>query len=210
MSFDRLAPHYRWLERVMAGNLLQRARVAHLAAIDDAQNILLVGEGPGRFLAALRKRRPDVPITVVDASARMLAEAQAVSVGPTTFLKIDLTQTNLPSGKWEAVVSHCFLDCFAPATLDRVVANLAAAATAEAHWLITDFALPPSGWRRTRARIVHALMYRAFRISTQLAARQWTDPDHWLQHSGFHLQVRREFNHGLIRADHWRRGDFAE
>lgn len=32
MSFDRIAPHYRWLEAILAGNVLQRARTAWLAA----------------------------------------------------------------------------------------------------------------------------------------------------------------------------------
>jgi ubiquinone/menaquinone biosynthesis C-methylase UbiE len=205
VSFDRLAPHYRWLERVTAGNLLQQARVAHLAALDPAQNVLLVGEGPGRFLEALRARRPDVPITVVDASARMLDRARSVARGPTQFKQSDLTRAELPSATWDAVVAHCFLDCFTPATLERVIANIAQATTTRSTWLITDFTLPAAGWQRTRARFVHALMYRAFRWSTQLEARRWTDPDPQLEQSGFRLQARQTFNHGLIRADCWRR-----
>lgn len=206
MSFDQLAPHYRWLERVTAGGILQRARLAHLAALDDAQNILLVGEGPGRFLAALRARHSSKPITVMDSSARMLEAARAVSSGPTTFQQIDLTTEALPPSSWDAVVSHCFLDCFAPSTLETVILNIAQAATPTAEWLITDFALPPSGWRLTRAQFAHSLMYKVFRISADLEARRWTDPSPYLRTQGFQLLARQPFNHGLIHADHWRRG----
>ena len=205
MSFERLAPHYRWLERVTAGRVLQRARVTHLAALDGAENILLVGEGTGRFLAALRERRPNVPITVMDSSARMLAIAREVAPGPTTFEQVDLTLTALPSNGWDAVVSHCFLDCFTPGRLEHVIANLAQAATPRADWLITDFALPAAGWRRTRARLIHALMYRTFRLTTCLEAHRWTDPSPFLQAQGFQLSRRSPFNHGLIHADHWQR-----
>lgn len=205
MSFDRLAPHYRWLERVTAGGVLQQARLAHLASLDTAQNILLVGEGPGRFLAALRARRPNVPITVLDASARMLAMARDTATGPTTFQQLDLTEESLPSGSWDAVVSHCFLDCFAPTTLERVISNLAQATTLQADWLITDFAMPVAGWQRARARFAHALMYRTFRIAANLEARRWTDPSSLLRAQGFQLHRHAPFNHGLIRADHWRR-----
>lgn len=205
MSFDHLAPHYRWLERLLAGDVLQRARVAHLAALDQAENILLVGEGPGRFLQALRARRPAVPITVVDASVKMLEAAQAVGSGKTTFIQADLIRDPLPASKWDAIVSHCFLDCFAPPTLDDVVARLAAATTAQATWLITDFALPPSGWQRQRARVAHALMYRTFRIATRLEAKRWTDPSANLIENGFQLAGRTAFSHGLIQADHWER-----
>ncbi len=205
MSFDRIAPHYRWLEPVLAGGVLQRARLSHLAALDQSQNILLVGEGPGRFLAALRERQPEVQITVIDSSAHMLTLAREISVGPTTFQQIDLAQTTLPNHQWDAVVSHCFLDCFAPDTLSRVVANLAQAATPEADWLITDFALPTEGWRRTRARLIHGLMYRVFRAVVGLEARGWTDPTSLLSANGFHLKARNPFSHDLIVADHWQR-----
>jgi SAM-dependent methyltransferase len=203
MAFDQLAPHYHWLERVLAGSVLQEARLAHLAQLDAAENILLVGEGPGRFLGALRTRRPEVPITVIDASAKMLAQARAVGVGPTTFVRSDITRDGLPAAEWDAIVTHCFLDCFAPATLSRVIDQLASAAKPAAHWLITDFALPASGWRRARARLAHALMYRTFRWAAQLEARHWTDPAPHLHRTGFRLARREVFNHGLIHADHW-------
>jgi hypothetical protein len=56
MSFDRLAPHYRWLEWVLAGRKLQRCRTAFLDEIGRADATLLVGEGNGRFLGELLKR----------------------------------------------------------------------------------------------------------------------------------------------------------
>lgn len=205
MSFDHLAPHYRWLERLLAGEVLQRARLAHLGKLDRAENILLVGEGPGRFLSALRTRRPGVPITVVDASAKMLEQARAVGPGPTTFVRSDITRDALPVAEWDAIVTHCLLDCFAPRTLSRVIDQLAAAAKPAAHWLITDFALPASGWRRGRAHMIHALMYRTFRAAAQLEARHWTDPACDLHRAGFQLTQRQSFNHGLIQADHWQR-----
>lgn len=205
MSFDHLAPHYRWLERITAGSVLQHARLTHLRALDHAENILLVGEGPGRFLTALRAQRPGVPITVIDSSARMLEVAQKGASGPTLFHQIDLTRATLSAEGWDAVVSHCFLDCFAPPTLERVVANIAQAVSPQADWLLTDFALPARGWQRTRARWIHAIMYRVFRLGTRLEARHWTDPSPLLALHGFNLTARKHFNHGLIRADLWHR-----
>ncbi|WP_221029359.1 class I SAM-dependent methyltransferase [Actomonas aquatica] len=209
MSFDTLAPHYRWLEAAIAGPILQRARLAHLAVLDQAQHILLVGEGPGRFLRALRARRPDAQLTVLDASAAMLRQARRADPSPrTTLVQADL-RTWTPRAdapRWDAVVTHCVLDCFAPESLHRVVNTLAAAAAPRADWLVTDFTVPPQrGWRRLRARGAHALMYGTFRLVTGLEARQLTPPDSNLQRAGFSLAARRTFNHGLLQADHWRR-----
>jgi SAM-dependent methyltransferase len=205
MSFDHIAPHYRWLEPVLAGGVLQEARMAHVAVLDGAENILLLGEGPGRFLMALRQRRPDVPITVIDSSQRMLNLAKADAAGPTRFIQQDLTTTPLPEGHWDGIVTHCFLDCFNPATLEGVVDRIGERTAANADWLVTDFALPSVGWRRTRARLIHALMYRTFRLTTGLEARRWTDPSPLLRTHDFKLSARRPFNHGLIVADHWQK-----
>src|SRR5690349_9347963 len=72
MSFDVLAPHYRWMEFVLAGEKLQRCRTAFLDSTGGAKNILILGEGNGRFLLECRRKFPDGQITCVDASARML------------------------------------------------------------------------------------------------------------------------------------------
>lgn len=206
MSFDRLAPHYRWLEAVLAGGVLQRARVAHLATLDEAENILLLGEGPGRFLAALRERRPDVPVTVVEESEAMIAEARRHAPdGPTEWVQADLRDWQPPAARWDALVSHCVLDCFSAETLATLVPRLAGAARPQATWLITDFALPEPGWRRTRARAIHSLMYGSFRATTGLEARRWVDPTPWMEAAGFRLSSRNHYNHGLIRADCWQR-----
>ncbi len=207
MSFDTLAPHYRWLEAAIAGRVLQRARLAHLTALDHAHHILLVGEGPGRFLTALRARRPEAEITVLDASAAMLQQARRTDPSPRThFVQADLRTWSAPTGAWDAIVTHCVLDCFAPSSLDDVVGTLARAATPAATWLLTDFTIPATpGWRQLRARGAHALMYGAFRIVTGLEARALTPPDSLLHRHGFALAARRSFNHGLLQADHWHR-----
>ena len=62
MSFDRLAPHYRWMEAVLAGGKLQRCRTAFLNEVKDARHALIVGDGNGRFLSALLRANPSVRV----------------------------------------------------------------------------------------------------------------------------------------------------
>jgi len=72
MSFDAIAPHYRWLERVTAGSLMQRCRTLFIHEIKTARNTLLLGEGRGRFLFELLRSNPNARVTCVDSSVRML------------------------------------------------------------------------------------------------------------------------------------------
>ena len=71
MNFDCLAPHYDWMEAVMAGGLLQRARMNWLESLVDCRRILSVGEGHGKFAAAFGRRFPEAELTCVEASQRI-------------------------------------------------------------------------------------------------------------------------------------------
>ncbi len=77
MNFDRIAPHYRWIEMLCAGPLLQRCRTAFLAEMPSPRHALIVGEGNGRFLVDFLRAHPEAQVTCVEASAAMLRLAQA-------------------------------------------------------------------------------------------------------------------------------------
>lgn len=207
MNFDRLAPHYDWLEALLAGNRLQRARTAWLGELRGTQRILSVGEGHGRFAAACRARFPEAELTCVETSPGMLARAQrrlGTDSTQVTWYRGDVLAWNA-DGQFDAIVTCFFLDCFPPETLAAVVGHLARCATSDAVWLVVDFALPPRGLARWRARAVHWLMYAFFRHVVGLPARRLSPPDHLLISHGFQLAARKEFDHGLVRSDVWRR-----
>lgn len=211
MSFDRLAPHYGWMERVLAGRLLQRCRTAWLDKLGACEHLLVAGVGHGRLLHELLPRHRTIHVTCVDASAGMLRQAEhrarraRLDLARVAFIHARLPEWRPTPAAYDALATNFFLDCFAPAQLAEVIAALSAGARPQAIWLIGDFAVPPRGWTRRRAQAVHALMYAFFRVATRLPARRLTPPDPLLQLHGFALGGRRSFNHGLLQADWWRR-----
>ncbi len=76
MSFDRIAPHYRWLETLAFGSTLQKARTRWIQSIDAPKRVLILGEGDGRFLCEFLRVHPGAAVDCVDASARMLERAR--------------------------------------------------------------------------------------------------------------------------------------
>jgi hypothetical protein len=110
-----------------------------------------------------------------------------------------------PAGAFDAIATHFFLDCFAPAQLRAVVATLTHAATPDARWMVSDFTVPAHGPARWRALAVHRLMYLFFRVTTRLPAHQVTPPDAVLAAHGFRLRHRRTLDWGLLHADLWQR-----
>jgi ubiquinone/menaquinone biosynthesis C-methylase UbiE len=208
MSFELLAPHYTWMEAVLAGRLLQRCRITWLEELAGCDRVLIAGVGHGHFLRALARRFPKCEIVSVDASAGMLARA---CLGARGNSRLQFVQAALPEWRpdpesFDAVVTHFFLDCFAPDELDAVVEALAHAAKSRAKWLITDFAIPPRGWKRHRARAIHTAMYSFFRPVAGVKAREVTPPDTLLRAQGFALSGRKNREWGLIQADLWTRG----
>jgi len=211
MSFDRLAPHYTWMEHALAGPRLQRCRTTWLDALAGCEKILIAGVGHGHFLKTCAQRFPAAEIVSVDASAKMLAHAQARALraapnpGRLQFVHAALPAWRPEPARFDAVVTNFFLDCFPPDELRTVVGALADGLKPRARWLLADFAVPAHGWARHRARAVHATMYAFFRPIAGVRARRVTPPDDLLRAHSFTLERRRTSEWGLLHADLWRR-----
>lgn len=212
MSFDTLAPHYRWMEWILAGEKLQRCRTAFLDETKGARSVLLLGEGNGRFLTELAQVNPSASIVVLDASEQMLRSArrrlEAMGAGEDSrvrFVHADVFAWEFPKQHFDLLVTNFFFDCFAPEQLSSLIPRLAGSAVDEAKWLVSDFSVPSRGLARWRAKWIVASMYLFFRLVTRLTARSLSPVDGLLGASGFQLSERRSSEWGLLRTDLWRR-----
>jgi len=207
-DFDWLAPHYRWMEWLLAGTKLQRCRAAFLPAIPTPRRALVIGQGHGPFVAALLKAHPNVHCTCVDISARMLEtakvrlQAAGLEEARVEFVHADVLDWK-PPGEYDLIATHFVLDCFRPDQLDRVLSKLSAVAAPGASWLVADFQEPDAGPARWRARAILEMMYLFFRWATGLPASELTPPDVLLARHGFFLSQRRIFDWGLLHSDLW-------
>lgn len=209
MSFDLLAPHYRWMEVILAGEKLQRCRTAFLDDIPAAQNILLLGEGHGRGLIECRRRFPKARITCVDASAAMLTQARRqllrhnLETTRVEFIHADVLDWTPDDGNYDLVSTNFFLDCFRAEQLEQIIPRLTTAMSPDANWLIADFQNAATGWKRLRSGVILWSMYQFFRMATGLPAKQLVSPDPFLERAGFQLHRRMESEWQLLHSDWW-------
>jgi ubiquinone/menaquinone biosynthesis C-methylase UbiE len=212
MSFDLLAPYYRWMERVLAGAKVQRCRLANLKSIREPGKVLLLGEGNGRFLKELLVEYPQAQITCVEMSGGMIAQAKAaLQDAQCETCRVEWVQANVIEwsggrGVYDLAVTNFFLDCFSEEELGRVIERIGDALKPKGEWLIADFCVPPAGLKRWRAETILWLMYRFFRLSTGISASRLTAPDAALRKNGFQLQQQRTFEWGLLHSQLWQRG----
>ena len=211
MSFDTLAPYYRWMEFTLAGRKLQRCRIAFLDQIPRPKNILLLGEGHGLGLIECCRRFADAQITCVDSSARMFVQARwqlarlNLKASSVDFIQADILNW-LPSNKtYDLIVTNFFLDCFRPEQLEQIFALIVGLSAPGANWLVADFQIPPAGWRRIRSRLIIWMLYVFFRMTAQLSARELVKPDSLLEKTGFTLHRRIQSEWGLLHSDWWQR-----
>lgn len=202
MSFDFVAPFYRWLETLVFGQQLQAARSAFVRQIGGAQRALVVGDGDGRFLAELVRVQPELDVDYLDASARMLESARArVGSERVQFVHADLLEATLPEARYDLVATHFFLDCFAEAGLREVVEKLSGSATDDAIWLVADF----RETRRWFGRLLLATMYLFFRAVAGIEARRLVDYEPLLRAAGFGLTNETISPNELVRSQRWAR-----
>jgi ubiquinone/menaquinone biosynthesis C-methylase UbiE len=211
MSFDPLAPHYRWLEKLIAGPLLQEARTRWIQHLPQPKKVLLAGEGPGRFLEIIATLWPHTHFCVIDASTAMLTQARNAwlrsqpSEDRVQWIHASFPQCTPPTRDCDLITTHFFLDCFTPRLLEETILCLGQAASQNASWLISDFHIPISGWRKSRSRLLLSLMYPTFKFLTRLPASQLVNPNPYLHQTGFTLRAQQLSNQQLIRSEWWQR-----
>ena len=207
-NFDRLAGAYRWMEWFSFGPLLQRCRCAFLQEMKTARRALVLGDGDGRFTAALLRANSEVRVDAVDASPAML-RALVRGAGPDAdrvrTIAADLRGWR-PEGTaaYDLIASHFFLDCLAGDEVEALAAAVSPHLTAGAQWFVSDFAIPEGFAGRLAGRLLVGFLYLAFGLLTGLRIRRLPDHAEALRRAGFLPARRREMLFGLLFSEAWR------
>jgi ubiquinone/menaquinone biosynthesis C-methylase UbiE len=207
VNFDRVARPYRWLEYLSFGPWLAHCRSAQLARLTTARRALLLGDGDGRFLARLLAINPTLTADVVDSSRSMLMllERRIRKSGDhhRTCLHHAEALTWHPTGTYDLIVSHFFLDCFFPHQLEQLFNSLLPHARPGALWVISEFAIPRNPCASCLARWIIAWLYRAFGWTTGLRVRALPDYAASLLSRGFLPIHDRRYLAGLLCSQLW-------
>ena len=205
-GFDRIARPYRWLEYLSFGPMLERVRFSRIPQFAGTRRALVLGDGDGRFLARLLASNPSLQAEVVDQSPAMLRllEHRATAAGAGHRVHIHQTDARAfqPTGPYDLVITHFFLDCFTAAEVLTLAGKIRPHLSKDARWLISEFAIPP-GIASLPAKGVVTALYAAFRIITGLRVRTLPDHAQALARSGLILKARRRFLAGLLVSELW-------
>lgn len=203
-NFDRVARVYRWAEYLALGPTLERTREFFLPRLSGCTSALALGDGDGRFLAALLHQNPRLQAVAVDTSAAMLTLLQKRCGARVRTVQASALEVK-PEPRTDLVVTHFFLDCFTQKEVDALVRGLAAQLQPGALWVVSDFGPPRVRWLRPFAAAYVRSLYLAFRILTGLQVTRLPDPQRALTVAGFLRLDRKEFLFGLLYTELWQR-----
>jgi hypothetical protein len=80
-----------------------------------------------------------------------------------------------PTGCYDLIVSHFFLDCFFPHQLEQLFDSVLPHALPGAYWVISEFAIPPRPLAAWFAQRIIRWLYRVFAWTTGLRVRALPD-----------------------------------
>jgi ubiquinone/menaquinone biosynthesis C-methylase UbiE len=199
-TFDSVASFYPLLEQTVFGSTLSRARGFFISRVTEGNNILLIGEGNGRFLFEMVKQTSSGSVTVLDSSARMLAAAaqRLASVDRCSrieFIHADILEWLSPVAHYDRVVTHFFLDLFTPCGICRVVEKISRLATEDTLWINVDFT---SESRCLRQEFLMWTQYRFFQLTAGIEAARLFDADPYIRQAGWEILERSSLDSGWI------------
>lgn len=217
-GFDRLAKPYRWMEYLSFGTALERCRFHFLPQLRDTQHALLLGDGDGRFTAALLQQAKATDAFAIDASEGMLhtLRGRCAAIGAEQRLHTLCTPLNngLPKAAadkhFDLIATHFFLDCLNDAEVERIAYDAAFYTTSDALWVISEFRVPKHGVMQLPSRLIVRMLYLAFRVLTGLRAQQLPAYGAILQRNGWRMQQQQTRLGGLLISELWQRSDNAD
>jgi SAM-dependent methyltransferase len=190
VNCDRIALWYRWLEYAAFGGALRRRRVAFLFDLGIPKNVLVLGDGDGRFLQVFTALYPQARVDAVDSSAQMI-ELARFRAPAATFHLADAREFDFEK-EYDLAAAHFFFDCFEAAELSRMLARIQTRS-----WLISEF-------RRTSwSSPVLRGLYLFFRTVTGLRTSVLPDHRPMLEKLGFHLEKEQKSLAALLASELW-------
>lgn len=206
--FDKLAPWYHFLETISFGNQLQKCRITQLAELNSEKNVLILGDGNGRFLESLLKSNSDTEIVSLDISKNMieLANARITSLPNSSkviFIHSDVFDWDFPKCKYDLVVTNFFLDCFTYSELTNLIKKVSLSLKPEGKLIYGDFNVPNSFFKKTLTSLLLFGMYRFFRMFTRISANSLHDPSSLLIENKFILKNEKYYLGSFLKSQLW-------
>jgi len=204
-QFDLVARIYPALERLVFGLRLDDARKAFFEEVVEADRVLLVGEGNGRFLKSLIARKRAGCVSVLESSKVMIRLAKN-RAGDSEKVGLDFIEADFrvyrPEHEFDCVVTHFFLDLFNPPSQLAIIEKMAELIADGGTWINVDFVPARTLW----PGILMSLQYAFFRVVSRIESKRCFDESEAAAAAGWTITEAISYLGGLVVAKRYRKG----
>jgi tRNA (cmo5U34)-methyltransferase len=193
MGFDKLAPWYDWLARLVIGKGIHQSQIHFLSHLATRSKLLILGGGTGWILPSIFEVNPTLKIDYIDISPNMIAMAKERGKNSNVRFIIG-TESNIPDVEYDSVITNFYFDLFETEELRQVIARIKKSVQPGACWIATDF-IREQAWHHSALRF----MYYFFRLTTGLKTQKLPLWEQELCNVGT-IQFERKFGHGFIKS----------
>tara|TARA_B110000977_G_scaffold152651_1_gene193882 strand:- start:102 stop:794 length:693 start_codon:yes stop_codon:yes gene_type:complete len=199
-SYNFIASSYSFWSRLMYGNSLLAIQLLLIKELPHKGHLLILGGGIGQILPSIYNQSPNLKITFLEASSKMIALAKKqIPTGQNiTFIHSD----SLESMKIECdyVYASFFLDLFSPSHIKAIVKTIENYQTHPVTWFIADFHLGPEVKYKLLRAFQVKLSILFFTIATNHQQNFLPDVFEFFTKSRYKSLITIYLKYGFLRA----------
>ena len=183
-NFDRVAPFYDLLAKLVFGEAILKSQIAFLGDINDCDRVLVLGGGTGQLLEYIAAQ--SVIIDYVEPSEKMLSKAKKRNCTGRVVFHQQRFEDFDSEILYDVIICPFFLDLFEEDSLKEVINKIKRFTKPSGKLSISDFQNRTTFFQKWLIRIMHLF----FRITVQLESRSLKEIHPCLQKEGFQMQKR--------------------
>ena len=188
-NFDRVAPIYDWLAKLVFGDSLLDGQTFFLDLLDNESHLLILGGGSGMLLEELPAVKD---VDYVEKSYEMIQQAKkrrtenSISFAHQDFLEWETEK------QYDFIFCPFFLDCFNEENLKLVISKIQKLLKPEGRLLVTEFEVG------TTNNLLSGLMHFFFRITANLESKRLASIHLKITTHNFELDEEKFFYQNMI------------
>jgi ubiquinone/menaquinone biosynthesis C-methylase UbiE len=138
-TFNHIARWYDIVAQVVFFGAIKKSQINNLQSLDTAKSVLVIGGGTGWIINEIWQQNPNIYITYIDQSSKMIQMAQRRSLeGDVIFHNKDYLDT-VTDQTYDTIICNFFLDVFTEKDLETVVQKMKRQLNPDGKILFTDF-----------------------------------------------------------------------
>jgi tRNA (cmo5U34)-methyltransferase len=165
--FDTVAPVYDRLADIVFRGAIRKSQEHFLSSAATSKKTLIVGGGTGLVALKLLQQHPELKITYVEASRKMISiSAERCRPFSDRIQFVHGTEADIPEETYDVVITAFFLDMFRQHEVEALEDKILTKLNPGGFWLATDFVNTTSFVHK----ILLSAMYAFFKIACGIKA----------------------------------------